>query len=426
MAFNKKQHVVFMMGSYHFQPSAVGVCGGRIVELFKDDFAVSVISFGSHESVPNCEHGNCNYYGVESEQMKLFKKYSQDASSSFFGKLQFNTYRLIKAFSFLFKTESVDRDLVHAYSSMLSEINSKKKIDVVIPLCFPFESLLAAYDFKNKNRNVVMVPYLFDNFALSASLHKQSLIRRIRKNTHLRLESKVFNSSDAVIAMHALEDYLLHYHGNSRSNVLFSEHPLLIPSIGKDRSSRNGAICLAYAGGVFKRVREPEYMLSTLVALDRTLDISCQIYAFGSATNVVNDFSKRHCFIKSHGHVPPSVVQDAYADAHILINLGEIEGKQVSSKVFEYISLGKPIIHFEYINTCVVTKLLERYPLAFVVNVNNCVNDCIDDITDFINKNKFERLTFGQVSKIYPDAIPKFTADIIKNVIEQKNEKSFN
>ena len=53
-----------------------------------------------------------------------------------------------------------------------------------------------------------------------------------------------------------------------------------------------------------------------------------------------------------------------YQEADILVNIGNAIDNQMPSKIFEYISTGKPILNFYKVPNCPTLKYLNNYPLA--------------------------------------------------------------
>ena len=65
-----------------------------------------------------------------------------------------------------------------------------------------------------------------------------------------------------------------------------------------------------------------------------------------------------------HDWVLPSELVALQRSSGALLNIAEFEGKQISSKIYEYMALGKPIVHVYTAEHDVNVAYLDRYPLA--------------------------------------------------------------
>ena len=65
-----------------------------------------------------------------------------------------------------------------------------------------------------------------------------------------------------------------------------------------------------------------------------------------------------------YGVVDLETARKGIANADVLINIGNRLTNQVPSKVFEYISTGKPIINLCTMENCPTLSYMNRYPLG--------------------------------------------------------------
>lgn len=419
---DKRKNIIVIVGAYHPFPSAVGVCAEKIVDQLKVEHDVTIVSLKDRDEQLDKE--TYNGYEISRVTTKYNRKQFQIKNSeeiSEFGKkikgIALKSTRLLKL---LLSKVTIDNDIVSAYYSELKESGDNKKVDVIISTCFPFESVVAALKFKNSiDSSVQVIPYLFDNFAHSASLHRFNWNRRIKLKENMKLEVEMLQSSTSIFSMHPLKTYFeSHFPSTYLKKISYVEHPLLVSSTLKDITLNvSDKINLIYAGGLFKNVREPKYMLRILDGIQSKLDIECNVYAFGNASKEVERHSRTEQYLRYHGHVSRSEIVKSYSSCDVLINLGEIEGKQISSKIFEYMSLGKPLIHIAFTKNCVVSGVLAKYPLAIIICVEDDFDNNLSAVIDFIELNAKERLTFDAVKELYKDATPEFTANRMSKVI---------
>lgn len=105
--------------------------------------------------------------------------------------------------------------------------------------------------------------------------------------------------------------------------------------------------------------------------------------------------------------VPSEELSAIYAAADCLISIGETEGRQLSSKIFSYMSAGKPIIHF-YAKECDANlPYLDKYPLALLLPVDRCkMGENAKLISLFLMWSKGKSVSFPDVEATLPECTP--------------------
>ena len=423
------KHIVFILGNYYPFYSAVGNCAEKVISSLKEEYKVSVISTKNSVELEDFEvYNGYEIHRVESKFQKEFNSLSVNAESNRIDKFKFTLCRVKNLIKFLFRPESVDQSLTTLYVNKLNDVNTKEKIDVVVPLIFPIESAVAAMKFqKLTGSNCYIIPYWFDNFANSVSLHRFNLNRRLKYKRNRAIELELVNNAKSIIAMHPLQE-----HFNSTlpyslyKKIKFTEHPLLLERDLKRRVIESDKIRFAYTGGLFKGVRTADGCLNVFSELAKLINIKVDFYCFGTGASAVDLYEKQSPkYFQNYGMVSRTVAEQAVTDADILISIGDVEGKQLSSKIFDYLSLGKPIVHFAYVESCVNSKILMKYPLSLTIQLrqdNQYEAVILNSFVKFCNEVKGKRLDFGQVSNIYPEAIPQTTAKLFSKIISTNAE----
>lgn len=92
---------------------------------------------------------------------------------------------------------------------------------------------------------------------------------------------------------------------------------------------------------------------------------------FYSSGSAAIDVERAHLNnVKLSGWVSQPMLIDIYKSADCFISIAERKGKQISSKIFEYMSYGKPIIHIYFSDEDRNVQYLKSYPNAFCLKVN--------------------------------------------------------
>lgn len=419
------KHIVFILGSYYPRPSAVGVCAEKIISRLAREFRVTVVASKSDAQLKDFEmFGDVSLFRVETQFQGWINKFQSESAE--FSRLNFLALlglRVCRTIGFLFRRTSIDPQLVDCYASKLEAIDEKDKIDVIIPVVFPFEAALAAIRFKGICRvNCQVAPYIFDNFSLSVSLHRFRLNRRLKLRANRRLEQMVLNVADRLFIMQSQRLFFESIVPRKIiSKMEYLEHPLLIEKPGLDSAARSGKIVFTYAGGLFRGVRSAVGCIAVLEQLSRKIDLLANFYCFGSgAAEVERHARKSPQTFGFFGSVDKSVADDAISKADVLISIGDAEGRQVSSKIFDYLSMGKPILHFSFVRDCVNSQLLSTYPLAYTIFVphgGDIEDEALEELTDFIISSRDRTLAFSEVADLFPSALPHKTVERFKSFI---------
>ena len=113
-----------------------------------------------------------------------------------------------------------------------------------------------------------------------------------------------------------------------------------------------------------------------------------------------------------------------YAETDVLINIGNSVDNQMPSKIFEYISTGKPIINIYKSPECPTLKYLARYPLALNLPEEDLKADLPEkaaEVRIFIKTNQANHVPAEDIQKAFEaNTFESFAAAIAKWIVERK------
>ena len=295
-----------------------------------------------------------------------------------------------------------------------------KKVDIIIPCVSPFETCVTGARFKLINKDVKLIPYMFDNYASNIAIYRNSkLFYKQKLYNNIKLERFVINESDEILCMkHYAESYIKIHKSKKKLSIV--EHPLLVKiKMENNFNFDKEKINIVYVGGLFKKIRNPEYALTVLSNVIKiNSDIKLHIFGSGNCSSIINVFVKKHPNqIIHHGYVSNIIAESARNSCDYLLSIGNISNNQLPSKTFEYMSSLKPIIHFSKIIDDKTNQILSSYPNKcilfedFSLIEKNCTM-----LNQFFNK-KNEAVSFEALEKIFFDAIPSYTSEKIKKLL---------
>ena len=391
--------IVVIVGSYAPNYSAVGVCAKNIVDEFTNlGHDVFVIAEESTAPLPQDLRERVIRVSsrIHSLLLKPQKKYR-------------TLYRAIRFARSICQTHNVKWDMVGAYLEGLKQVSTSGNIDLIVPFCFPFEGCYAAAMFKTKNMATEVIPFLFDRFAASTSLHRMNINRRFKFQRHLRLENIVFQNSTKILFLPSWSDHIKNYHKNCKAKFVKCEHPLLKPLYCDHYLFDNKKVNIVYTGALLKKVRDPKYCL---LCIDNIIkynnNIVIHFYSLGDCQEEINSYQAKYPNnVCNHGLVTSDEAHNAIAGADILLSIGNNDISQFASKNFEYISTGNPIIHFFKHSEDPVNRLLNKYGNAVLVSESETIEESSKKIVSFICSD-LKKISFSDIKSSLIEATPSY------------------
>jgi glycosyltransferase involved in cell wall biosynthesis len=425
---NHKKHIVFLLDFYYPNYSANGICAKKIIDVLKSEYEVTAIVIKNSEDLPDVEMVyEHRVRRTETKEFRIRNKCKSGLvnSNSKFKKILykglFRFVQLIRYVHSIFAKENTSKSLIKAYIKELRKIDNK--IDLIIPLCYPFESIMAALQYKNEfDKSVIILPYLFDNFSQSQVLHRTKWNKNFKMNRHLLLEKKMFRESNYILASWDWEKNIEQYFNEYLNKVTYVDIPALCEVLNyNDLMFELDKIHLVYTGALNKTIRPPEYTLRMILkCLDSISNIVFHMYIAGNCEAIVNeyvDWSDNK--IINHGTVGVETVQSALFQSNVLVSIGNTDIGQIPSKIYEYMASGKPIIHLYHDINDPVIKLLKQYELACCLSQTEESFDLnVEQMIEFIYRHyQIDRINYSEIKRKFITATPEYTADILRKII---------
>lgn len=366
-----KKHLVMIVGKYFPDPSPTGKCAEAYIDLLKDQFDISVICLANTNREEFCHHGKIVYPAADSYTIMQHRL----AQKKVPGPIQ-NVAKIPVHMVQCFVHPNVLHSYVKAAYKQLECIHAERSVDVVFSVGAPMAAHVAAQKFHKKHPCVRWVTYTVDSYA---GQNKHS--RRYKKA--LAFESTVLGASDYVFLSEEIFDH------NMDLYKLFEEKcrvlPYLMPptpkKIWQESCFDSSKINLVFAGRFYKRIRNPECLLQLAMELDESCVL--HLYCQSDCDSVIDDYVQRsRGKILRHNPVSVSQIQQIYAQADVLVNVGNNTAEFKPSKTFEYIASGKPIFNIYYEGQR--DAVLEQYPLILQLQREGSLDEKVEALSSFI------------------------------------------
>lgn len=408
-----KKHIVFIVNNYLPSPSANGVCVFNLVEVLKNKYDVTVLCQMTRDSQSKLETIN------DSLIFRCLTK-ERRARITTKNKLSLKYIQTKKYLKDIFSFKSVDRSLANEFLNSLEEISSSKQIDYIIPVCFPFESIIASIEF-SKSTKTRVIPLLFDKFTVSNTRHRNKFNKMIKYSANKELEIKAFEYCKNVISSLDWKDYFDSINSNSFEKS-YIQVPTLVPNFVELRRSspKTKLVSIIFAGNVSRNMRPIDGIAKLLMEYNGYYsNIEFNFYGNGDNVSRLKNIKKK---FNENIHISSPItlekLRQKYVDADILCSIGNVDVSQTPSKIFEYISTGQPIVHFYRKKEDPVIRLLSKYEHSMCINQSDDLAVQIKQLYEFSVRN-FRRLSFDEIKNTYFNATPQYAVKIIEEIISK-------
>ena len=418
------KNIVFLIGTYSPNFSAGGKCMRNIINELEKSYNITVICLNSKiNQLPNENfqlHKIRRIYTTKIKNRLFIENKILDSKgikNKFFLILK-KAHQLKYYLKTLISKETVDYSLTNAYFNELKKLNNT---NIIIPVCFPFESILASIMYKELFSKVTVIPVLIDLFSIHGNLHRTTLNKKLKFKNNLKLEKEIIINSEKIIYLDQWSKHLKKYFFEYRSKFCLFEHPLLIqPKVIQKNLFDKNRINIVYAGSLDKRIRPPQYTLELFNKIyDINKDIIFHMYITGNCYDIVKKYRIIHPnFLIVHKDVDSNIADAAVFNGDFLIALGVTAYKQFTGKIFDYMATGKPIIYLYFHKDDIAMPVLKKYPIQICLDQNDDIEINKVKLNKFISENIGKTISFEEVSRIFPTALPEYSAQLIRDIIE--------
>ncbi len=268
--------------------------------------------------------------------------------------------------------------------------------DLIISVSLPFSSHIAAY-ILNKKNNKEWLMDIGDPFTLKKDAPENNKILYGFLNKYY--ENKFYNLASKILFTHedSMSAHIEHFDIKSEKTYVgnpiseFNEE-IFLRSI--KYNYKLNPIKFGYFGVFTKGVRSPKNFMNHLEGAD---DIELHWYVNEDSKNEITKYSNNSKSI-FHSLINRDEALKRMADSvHCLLSIGNLNTTQIPSKVIEYISTGKPIIHFTEIENDPVINIAKNFNNLFIISDGTSKEDLLNELNEYYdNINSFNKEFFVQ------------------------------
>lgn len=288
----------------------------------------------------------------------------------------------------------------HSIEKDLKRI-SAEDFDVVVAVMGRFEVASAIMNYKIKHPKVKVVLYQVDP-CLSNDFFDSSTYKE-----RLDFEKKLYEISDRIITTPVLlEESKQIYPQKITDKMVSMEFPNVVPVKASDINKNDFIRCL-FTGNIYGNFRNPQY---TLRLFDKS-ESSIKLEVIGSVKPELKKEFELHNVLY-HGPKSLDETRKELLSADILVNIGNKMLNQVPSKLFEYISYGKPIVNVCKNRNCPTLPYLAKYPYALnLFEEEENFEEQAKKLNSFILENYQKRMLPDETTKAFETCTPQYCAN---------------
>lgn len=261
------------------------------------------------------------------------------------------------------------KNITEAIIKKSSAIIDNYNIDVVVCVHLPIESIVAGSVLKKRFPNVRFVAYMLDS--LSGGFLPRHLPSNYCISRKLKWENHFLNSFDNVVLMLSSKTHHIK-HSQSQSwyqKAIYLDIPLFVPKQTESpqkNTNKTTNKTIAYVGTISKGVRTPYHFLSVINHID--LNVSIHIAGKNDCNDMNEYITSPYLQLFEYGMISHNDAEKLIVNSDFLLNLGNINPNLVPSKIFEYMSVGKPIISTYCSDRDSCLPYLKKYPIVFLLD----------------------------------------------------------
>lgn len=298
-----------------------------------------------------------------------------------------------------------------AFYKMLRKIHAER-YDIIISISGRYYQSIAASRYSEK-RNINYVLYQVDPCETNQSMSKDTL--KVRKNVgkYLYENAKLVITTPIIFKEREKENL---------NNIETKIVPMDFPLVAKVREDINGkevsdrTVCM-FLGSIYGGIRNPEYTIRLFEKLGVQSDVELQMIGVEQEELTADLRTTR---VQCKGKLPIEIALAKMYHADFLINIGNSVANQVPSKIFDYISTGKPIINVCKSRECPSLEYLKKYPLCLnLYEEIDIFDEQVELLREFINTQKGKRIDFACLEEIYKNCTPAYCANLMLEKFEE-------
>lgn len=301
-------------------------------------------------------------------------------------------------------------------------------VDYVMAVGAPFENIRAAVALKKQYPKLKLILLLFDLYTHNpVYLLEDCSLNDMRER--MEEEQVWIDCADIIIsASETKEQWKKSAFRNIGNKLFFLNFPSFrlqdTLTFYDDKLKKNtDTIDCVYTGTLYDDIRNPQFMLDVFCKL-LSFHPNIRLHILGTGCEeIISEFrGKMGEHLCVYGQRDRLYAQQFLNQADFLISIGNRTKTQLPSKIFEYIAMGKPIIHLYSIEEDACLRYLDIYPLACCIKESDSkLDEETENVSNFIKHSFSLRCDKTELAEKYRESTPEYYAEMLMALMEKSN-----
>ncbi len=290
------------------------------------------------------------------------------------------------------------------------KLHEQYHFDIILCFFHPFEAFIVGSMLKIKYPGLRVVHYMLDSLS-NYTPNVKLLSKEFCHNRYIKLENWGYSHCDCIINLQVQNKFYSRSprYDKFRSKMVYADIPLF-----KEQRKLDSYLVhkgtMIYAGSLAKAFRNPTYALKLFSALPD--NYKAIFYCSGDCNDLISEYASKYNTIVAGGYIQHDLLEKKLAESEVLINIGNYKLNMIPSKIFEYFSFEKKIIHFYKDDNDTCIPYLKKYPYALLIDERDNFEDNLNKLLDFLgadSKTKYSE----EWHKNFTMNTPEFSAKLI-------------
>ncbi len=278
----------------------------------------------------------------------------------------------------------------------------------------PIHATDAAAKLKKKHPNIKLAYYSLD--AMTNDI-KPLHFKRFKEKRIYAYEEKIHKASNLILNMKCHENhYNLSRFDKYRDKIFTSDFPLIRENVSININNKTNT-AIVYSGTLYN-IRNPDYACKCFSLIDE--DFTLDFFSRGSCEHILEDYQKKtKNKIRRNGYIKRESLLEIIANSDFLLSIGNEGMEAIPSKIFEYISTLKPIIHFYKNDSDSCLPYLNKYPLVLTIKEDNAIiEENAKKISNFMTKSVGKKINYSDIADVFYMNTPQYTTHILEELLK--------
>ena len=419
--------VLFIIQSYPSNKSANVLCDEKIMNVMRDSgmWEIHTLSYKYHNQPLNEIVNGYSVHRFNRGWWWNFYTYARDNQDKTWGRFVYKFNRILIRIQQILSIPVYPNDepwLAKQYAQEAIRLHTKERFDLIVAEHHGRDCIYAGGCIKDIDSKVKTVALLWDPMSgrtLAGYLPKDYAQRKNDED-----ESKLLKRFDLIFMMNSYKNYQEKFSVAKEfySRVKYLDIPGIVKPVESGMTQSYtipGKINILYSGILTVPDRDPSKIIQILASSKYANKFNLMFFSFGNGTEIAKKLLEQYGlggFV--HGYIPKCELDAVIRDSDFLLNIGGPNPQMVPSKIFEYMSSGKPILSTYYNDNETSLRYFEKYPLSICVDTRNDINSESNKLDNLICNVVGKSVPFEEMSSVFPDNCPSAYVDAISNLME--------